>query len=130
MEKFKTLAAFYASQSGDQKAQVEAIRNIIMTAAPRLVETLKWNAPNFALDGEDRLTMNLMNKEGKVKLIFHRGATTKEDKMAGPVMTGTTGLIAWNSNIRGTVTFESSQHISQVREELTELIREWLRISA
>ncbi len=129
MEKFKTLEAFYTSQSGDQKAQVEEIRNIIMAAVPRLEETLKWNAPNFVLNGEDRLTMNLMNKEGKVKLIFHMGATKKEDKKADPVMTDSIGLISWNSNMRGTITFESSQHVSQVSKQLTELVREWLRIS-
>jgi hypothetical protein len=130
MEKFKSLEAFYASQSGDRKAQVEGIRNIIMAAEPRLLETLKWNAPNFVLDGEDRLTLNLMNKEGKVKLIFHMGATKPEDKRANPVMTDTTGLLFWNSNIRGTITFESSQHVDQVREQVTTLVREWLRIKS
>lgn len=99
-----------------------------MSAEPQLKETLKWNAPNFVFDGEDRLTMNLMNKEGKVKLIFHMGAVKKEDTRADPVITDTTGLIAWNSNIRGTVTFESSQHVHQVREQLTELIHAWLKI--
>ncbi len=130
MEKFKTLEEFYTSLSGDRKAQIEGIRNVIMGAEPRLVETLKWNAPNFVLDGEDRLTLNLMNKEGKIKLVFHMGATQKEDKKAHPVMTDTTGLIFWNSNIRGTITFESSQHVSQVCEQLTDLIRNWLSIRA
>lgn len=129
MEKFKTLDAFYAHQSGDTKAQVDALRQVILSAEPRLAETLKWNAPNFVFEGEDRLTMNLMNKEGKVKLILHRGAVTKEDKTALPVMTDPSGLIVWNSDIRGTITFDSSQHIHQVREQLTALVRDWLSIS-
>ena len=128
MDKYRTVDEFYASQPSEKKAQVEAIRNIIRTAMPQLQETLKWNAPNFVLDGEDRLTMNLMNKEGKVKLIFHMGATKKEDKKARPVMTDTTGLIAWNSDIRGTITFESLEHIEQVRDDVTELVRQWLKI--
>lgn len=128
MDKFKTLEAFYAGQSGDTRTQVEAIRQIIMAAEPQLTEKLKWNAPNFVFEGEDRLTLNLMNKEGKVKLIFHMGATRAEDRKADPVMTDTTGLIFWNSNIRGTLTFESSLHVSQVRDQLTGLVRDWLKI--
>ncbi len=129
MEQFKTLEAFYAHQSGDKKVLVEEIRHVILSAEPRLAETFKWNAPNFVFEGEDRLTMNLMNKEGKVKLIFHRGATKKEDKKAVPVMTDTTGLIVWSSNIRGVITFDSPQHVNQIREQLTALVRDWLKIS-
>lgn len=129
MEKFKTLDAFYAHQTGDTKAQVDALRQVILSAEPRLAETLKWNAPNFVFEGEDRLTVNVMNKEGKVKLIFHMGAVKKEDKKALPVMADTTGLIVWNSDIRGTITFDSLQHVHQVREQLTALVHDWLRIS-
>jgi hypothetical protein len=128
MGKYKTLEEFYINQSDDKKAQVEEIRNIILSAEPQLQETIKWNAPNFVFEGQDRLTMNLMNKEGKVKLIFHMGPTKKEDKKADPVMSDTAGLIYWNSDIRGTITFESLQHVKQVRHQLTELIGEWLRI--
>jgi len=128
VDKYKSLDEFYSSQAGDKAVQVEAIRNIILLAEPRLQETLKWNAPNFVQAGEDRLTMNLMNKEGKVKLVLHMGATRKEDKKADPVMTDTTGLIVWNSNIRGTITFESSQHISQVSDDLKDIVQQWLSI--
>ncbi|MEZ4516498.1 MAG: DUF1801 domain-containing protein [Chloroflexota bacterium] len=129
MDKYKTLEEFYASQSGDKKVQVEELRNIIMSANPQLEETLKWNAPNFVYDSQDRLTMNLMNKEGKVKLVLHMGATKQEDKRAQSVMNDPTGLISWNSDIRGTITFESSQHLNQVRNQLTELVCEWLRLN-
>lgn len=128
MDKYKTLEAFYAGQSDDTKTQVEAVRDIVISVEPEIEQTLKWNAPNFVFDGEDRLTMNLMNKEGKVKLIFHMGATKKENKKAQPVMVDTTGLISWNSDIRGTITFESSHHVHQVREQLAQLIRDWLNI--
>ncbi len=129
MEQFKTLEAFYEHQAGDKKVQVEEIRQVIMSAEPRLTETLKWNAPNFVFEGEDRLTMNLMNKQGKVKLVFHMGAIKKEDKKAIPVMTDSTGLIVWSSNIRGAITFDSSEHINQIREQVTALVRDWLKIS-
>jgi len=128
VDKFKTLEEFYSDLSGDKKAQVEEISSLLRAAAPELHETLKWNAPNFVYEGNDRLTLNLMNKEGKVKLILHMGATKKEDKKAKPVMTDDTGLIFWNSDIRGTITFESTEHIKQVRKEVIELVREWLKI--
>lgn len=128
MEKYKTLNAFYAAQNGDKKAQVEALRAILLDADPALYEILKWNAPNFVHQGNDRLTMNLMNKEGKVKLILHMGATKKENKKGDPVMVDDTGLVVWNSDIRGTIAFESATQIEQSRAELIGLVRNWLAI--
>ena len=44
------------------KAEIEMVRRIIAGADSRLTERIKWNAPSFCLDGDDRITFNLHGK--------------------------------------------------------------------
>lgn len=112
--------------SQDKKAQVEELRKIIKSASPGLEEHIKWNAPSYIHKGEDRITFNLLNKEGLVKLILHMGASRKEDKKAKPIMNDATGLIEWNSDIRGMILFRGIQDIRTKEESFTKIIKQWL----
>ena len=60
----------------DLKPAVEAVRKIIKTAAPELNERIKWNAPSYCVNGEDRLTFNLRGKDF-FRLILHCGVKIK-----------------------------------------------------
>jgi hypothetical protein len=80
------------------------------------------------LDGEDRITLNLMNKEGLVKLVFHMGATRKEEKKAKPAIHDTSGLMEWSSDIRGMITVTSLEDIVQKTAQLQSVISQWLAI--
>ena len=42
-----------------RKDEVEALRRVIVDACPELVEHVKWNAPSYQIDGDDRITMRL-----------------------------------------------------------------------
>jgi uncharacterized protein YdhG (YjbR/CyaY superfamily) len=59
----------------NKQHQIDMLRSIILSVEPKLQEHIKWNAPSYVLNGEDRITFNLMNKESLVKLILHMGAT-------------------------------------------------------
>ncbi len=107
MQKYKTVEEFLEDLSEDKRLQVDTLRDIILGTESQLEEHIKWNAPSYVLDGEDRITFNLMNKQGVVKLVFHMGATRKEDKKGAPIMQDDSGLIEWSSDIRGTVTVTS-----------------------
>ena len=41
------------------KPEILKIREIIFSANPDLTEHIKWNAPSFCLDGEDKITFNI-----------------------------------------------------------------------
>ncbi|CAN5164046.1 hypothetical protein BH09PAT3_BH09PAT3_3330 [soil metagenome] len=129
MIKYKDVAEFLADLPTEKRAQVEMLRGIIMKTEPNLVENLKWNAPNYALQGEDRITFNVMNKQGLVKVILHMGATKVEDKKAAPVMSDTGGLVEWNSNIRGTITFGSMDDVLKSEAVLPGILQKWLALS-
>ena len=128
MQKFKTVTEFLNSLDDDTRAQVKELRSIITVSNPKLQERIKWNAPSYALDDEDRITFNVMNKEGTVKLILHMGATRKENKKAKPIMTDSTGLVEWSSDIRGILSFPTLQDVTTKRDDITELLKQWLVI--
>ncbi len=128
MQKYKTIEDFMSDLTDDKRTQVEMLRNLIYASNPHLTEHIKWNAPSFVLDGEDRITFNLMNKQGLVKLIFHMGATRKEDKNGTPIMDDDSRLIEWSSDIRGMLTFTGAEDIDSKSAELTNILQKWLSL--
>lgn len=129
MNKYKTIEEFLNDLDSDKLAQVNILRDLILTSKPKLHEHLKWNAPSYVLDGEDRITFNLMNKEGVIKLVLHMGATCKEDKKGVPIMQDTSGLIDWSSDIRGLITFNNIEEINNNVDYLKKIIKDWLSIA-
>lgn len=74
MQKYKTIEDFLNDLDSEKRALVDALRGLILEIDTRLEEHIKWNAPSYVLGGEDRITFNLMNKQGVVKFVFHMGA--------------------------------------------------------
>jgi uncharacterized protein YdhG (YjbR/CyaY superfamily) len=95
---------FLTNFNDDRKPLVVAMLKAINEECPKLTETIKWNAPTFCYEGKDRLTL-MLHKKDRVGLILHTGAQPKEDKKGPHMYTDDTGLLAWNSNIRATITF-------------------------
>ena len=62
-----------AAQTDDRRAGIEALRRLVQDAAPGLGEHIKWNAPSFTAQGEDRVTLGLPPKGG-FRVVLHRGA--------------------------------------------------------
>jgi hypothetical protein len=130
MQKYKSVEECLADLSEDKRIQVNMLRELIQKSEPGLEEHIKWNAPSYIYDGEDRITFNLMNKQGVVKLILHMGATRKENKQGTPVMLDESGLIEWSSDIRGMITFTSIEDINSNLTSLSKIIKQWLAVSS
>lgn len=110
------------------RQQVQLLRDIIGSLDADLTEHVKWNAPSYVLDGEDRITMNLRNKEGLVKLVLHMGATRPENKKGTPVLADDEGLVAWASNIRGLIAVADADDIRAKEPALRRVLTSWLAI--
>ena len=128
MQKYKTVEDFLKDLDDNKQQQVDALRDLIIKTEPKLQEHIKWNAPSYVLDGEDRITFNLMNKQEVVKLVLHMGATRKEDKKGAPIMRDESGLIEWSSDIRGMITFDNIDVINSKAASLRKIIKDWLSI--
>lgn len=128
MQKYKTVEAFLDDLDSEKRQQVNALRDLIIGTETGLEEHIKWNAPSYIFDGEDRVTFNTMNKQGVIKLILHMGATRKENKKGVPIMQDESGLIEWSSDIRGMITITSIDDIESNRSSLKNIIKDWLAI--
>ena len=73
----KTHQEFLIYFNDERKPLVEAMLDTIKEVCPKLTEIIKWNAPTFCYDGNDRLTI-MLHKKDRVGLILHTGTKPKE----------------------------------------------------
>lgn len=104
---------------------IDALRAIAMEAGPNLVESIKWNAPNFAQDGEDRITLGVERKGG-VRAVLHRGAAKGGEAIA---FEDNDGLARWPTPDRGVLTFADRDAVESRRDALVKLFARWLDVT-
>lgn len=108
------------------KPEIEEVRRIVLSADVRLTEHIKWNAPSFCVDGEDRITMNLRSKAGLL-LVFHRGAKAKQDRFE---FQDDTGLLEWAAADRATVKLSNMNDVHARQERLTRVVALWIEATS
>jgi hypothetical protein len=108
------------------KGVVEAVRTALIGSDSAIGEQIKWNAPSFTWQGEDRVTFNI-RPNAPLLLIFHLGAKTKDD--AGFAFEDETGLLDWKARDRAVVTIASEADWAANGAAITGLIRRWMAAS-
>jgi hypothetical protein len=73
----ETVADYLARLSPPDRKLVERARLLVAEACPKAEESIKWNAPNFAVCGVDRVTLGL-NPKGGLRFVLHRGAKGRD----------------------------------------------------
>lgn len=104
----------------------ESVQNIrlgILASDARVTEHIKWKAPSFCRDNDDRVTFQLRHPQ-RIQLIFHRGAKVKD--IAGFTFADTSGLIQWAATDRGIVTFAIAEDVAARKDDLLSLILRWM----
>lgn len=119
----QSVTAFLTSLEHARKAEINRVRNIILGALPGIAERIKWNAPSFGLDDDDRITFRLQPGD-KVDLIFHRGAKLKP--LDGFAFTDETGLLKFIAPDRAVLIFTDGPDIEAKAEKLRWLVRAWI----
>ena len=100
------------------------MREIILSAHPGITEQIKWNAPSFCIDGDDRITFRLQPGD-RVQLVFHRGARTRDDAATFSFEDGS-GLLEWVARDRALVTFRGRDDVTAKRAAFKDLVRRWM----
>lgn len=113
---------FLAALAHPRKAEVEALRKAILASDKDITERIKWNAPSFCADGDDRITFRLQPGD-RVELVFHRGAKVKKDAFAFEDETGLLQLLAPD---RGIVAFEDAADVKAKIPKLKKLVKAWI----
>ena len=103
---------------------ITSLRQAILAADPEIVETEKWNSPNFVYQGVDRVTLRVRPKGG-VQVIFHRGSKPRLD-VATFHFDDPTGLLDWPAPDRGVLTIATAEDARGLSTEITQLVRRWI----
>ncbi|WP_127586965.1 DUF1801 domain-containing protein [Paenibacillus koleovorans] len=111
------------------KAEIEAVRSIIRTAQPHLQERIKWNAPSFAWEDDDRITFQLRGQDFFL-LVLHRGAKAAPLTGPGRLVEDPTGLLNWASNDRATIRLSDMQDVEAKRDKLATVLSLWIETTS
>lgn len=106
------------------KEEIEEVRRIILSSDGRFTEHIKWNAPSFCIENDDRITFNLKGNTF-FRLVFHCGAKVKP-KAAKPLFDDHTGMLEWQTNDRAVVKFLNKNDVKEKEEKLRVVIGKWI----
>jgi hypothetical protein len=106
---------------------IRLLRRIILEADGKLTEHIKWNAPSFCCNGDDRITMRLFPAPN-LQIIFHRGAKVKSQSKSR-LVADCPAFIKWAANDRAIATFSNMKEIGEGKVLLVDFIKHWLRVA-
>lgn len=120
------VAEFMAKLEHPLKEEIELVRQIVLSSADSIREHIKWNAPSFFIENDDRITFNLKGK-GFFRLIFHCGAKARPEAAKEPLFVDHTGLLEWQANDRALEKFIDMEDIKAKEDGLRLVIGEWIK---
>ncbi|MBA8817659.1 hypothetical protein FHX48_002764 [Microbacterium halimionae] len=111
-------------QTHDLIDGARAVRAAILRTVPDATESVKWQAPNFALD-DDFATFS-MRRPGTLQVILHTGAKPKPELPAIQV-DDVGGRLKWASHNRAIVTFTSNQDVVESLPQFEKTVGAWVK---
>jgi hypothetical protein len=102
---------------------IDRVRALIRQAAPSAVESVKWNAPSFALP--DHFATFQLRAEPGVLLIMHFGAKKRAVLPPTESIADPTGLLTWLAEDRATIRFANLADVEAKHAAFVALIRAW-----
>ena len=115
--------AFMSALDHPKKAEIETLRKLILGVDRRIEESIKWNAPSFAI-GEHFATFKLRPAE-TVQIVFHTGAKVKP-KAGAITIDDPMGLLAWAAPDRCVATLANLAEIRAKKTALTAIVTQWI----
>lgn len=119
----QTVTDFIENLDHPLKDEVELLRTIILAVDEGITEQIKWKAPSFCYQGQDRITLNL-HKNDRILIVFHRGAKAKASQSF--IFEDSTGLLEWVSADRALLTFRDKADIEDKQAALTNIVSRWI----
>jgi hypothetical protein len=116
------VTAFLRDLDHPLKAEILAVRAILLGLDPSIGEMIKWKAPSFYA-ADDFATFNLRSTTS-LQLILHTGVKVREGP--GPKVEDPTGLLKWLAKDRALLTLGVGEEIKAKRPAFEALIRAWL----
>lgn len=121
--KIVSVEAYRQALAGDQRAVIDRLRALVAASADGVSEHIKWNAPSFGVDGDDRITLGLSPK-GTARVVLHRGVQAKDT--AGFVFDDPAGLIQWQAPDRGVMHFTALGDLEKHEHAVGDIFARWM----
>lgn len=106
------------------KEGVQQLRVAILRSNEQITEHVKWKAPSFCYEGEDRVTFRL-HPGDRIQLIFHRGAKVRGDSDEF-VFEDSTGLLKWPAQDRAVVALQDMSDVEIKQAGIVRLVNQWV----
>jgi hypothetical protein len=123
--KLQDVEAFIQTSKHAMKSAMIALRVIILNTDKSLTEQIKWNAPSFCHQDDDRITFNL-SKPDCLQVIWHCGAKSKDRKGKENLFEDDSGLLEWLSPDRAISRFYSEAEVAKSKATITKLVKRWI----
>jgi len=107
-----------------RKSEIQSLRDAILASPTAMTERVKWNAPSFCHDGDDRVTFRLQPGD-RVELVFHRGAKKRTDS-ASFEFVDPTGLMSWSAPDRGVIVLSDAAATEASSAAIVWLVAAWM----
>lgn len=104
--------------------EIELLRNIILNSNSALIENIKWNAPNYVFNGNDRITLKI-NPPKNILIVLHCGAKTQTQPNKKLISYACKAL-SWKGNNRAIITLNNKQDINTYQNSIVQIVNLWL----
>jgi len=117
--------AFLADLDHPLKAEIEAVRALILGLGPEVGEGIKWKAPTFRTT-DDFATVNLRSL-GSLQMILHLGAKVRPG-METPLIDDPAGLLKWLAADRAMATLGAGETFRANVPAFEAVLRQWIAV--
>ncbi len=107
---------FLEKKGHPMTAEINAVREIILSTDDRIEECIKWSSPTFMYKGN--IASFFMNAKKFVSLMFHKGAMIPDES----------GLLQGDGKESRVARFQDLEDIKSKSNNLQEVIRQWINI--
>lgn len=121
------VTAFLDNMALTFRDEIEYIRTIILSADFEINEGIKWNAPNYSVNGKDRITLRI-NSPKQLQVIFHRGAKVQEQPK-NRILSENYNILLWKENDRAIASFTCLKEIQENSLMLKDIVTKWLEVT-
>ena len=106
--------AWFAAYTNPRRDLVQAVRDVVLGADPRMSEAIKWKAPTFMYKGN--LASFYPRSTKHVSLMFHTGAALPDP----------TGLLEGSGGVSRVAKFLDAADLAAKEDALRGLVRAWI----
>lgn len=114
---------FMAKLEHPLKAEIEALRAIILGADPRISESIKWNAPSFSV--QEHFATFKLRPVTTVQVVFHTGAKARADSKDVEI-DDPAGLLKWAAHDRCVATLSDMKEIESKKAAFVTIVKQWI----